>query len=128
MSRLLGLAHEIPNALVERSIDDHIGRAILSPRVVERRPFVKVGRSLEVHLMGLVGHCKISTRKALRGKVSRLMSEPVRQYAQSCVRSCIAEAAVMLSNDPPMCLASMPRSNSHFDLPLPRSGAMGEAG
>ncbi|WLA79951.1 hypothetical protein [Bradyrhizobium elkanii] len=116
MSRLLGLAHEIPNALVERSVDDHIGRAILSPGVVERRPFVKVGRSLEVHLMRLVGHFKISTRKSLRGKVGRLMSEPVRQYAQAACGRASQEPPSCISNDPPTCLASMPRSNSQLDL------------
>jgi hypothetical protein len=45
------LGHELPYALIERTVDNQIGSNVFSPTfVVERRPFAKNSRRVEINL------------------------------------------------------------------------------
>jgi len=51
------LGHELPNALVEGAVDEQIGTGNFSATfVVERRPFVKNSRRIEVNVRVATGH------------------------------------------------------------------------
>jgi hypothetical protein len=68
-----GLCHKRSNAFIERAINNQIGTLTFRPTLVlERRPFAKNGRRIEINMMARTGHrcfatCRRSSVKLLRG-------------------------------------------------------------
>ncbi len=52
-----GLCHERSNAFIEGAINNQIGTLASRPTLVlERRPFAKNGRRIEINMMARTGH------------------------------------------------------------------------
>ena len=89
-----GLGHEHPHALIERSFDEQIGSSAFGPTsVVERRPFAKSSRRIEINVsLGRVaGHFFTASAFA-----SEPMEYLVSRHGRGLLRHC-ALAALLWS-------------------------------